>query len=269
MEAIILGAVQGLTEFLPVSSSGHLVIFEHVMGVRTPGAVFEVAVHVGTLAAIFIFFRREIFAIIKDVLLAMRRPARPQVLFARLPHCRTAALIIAGTIPTAVIGGFFKGTFEAMFDNLLLVGVALAITAAFVGVTVRARRRAKENGGVSFLDAVVIGADQGAAITPGISRSGATISAALLRGVAPKQAAAFSFLLGIPAMLAAAVIELPKLGGEVMPWSTVGAAVVTSAVVGYFSLKLVIRLVGGGKFHFFAVYCGLAAAFTIGWAVMG
>ncbi|MDH3976000.1 MAG: undecaprenyl-diphosphate phosphatase [Deltaproteobacteria bacterium] len=250
IEALILGLVQGLTEFLPISSSGHLVIAKSIMGgVREPGILFEVLLHLGTLLAVLLFFRKDIIKLVLSLTLAgnlsdgERKEGRKMVL-----------AVIAGTLPTVVIALLFKDIFEALFSSVKIVSLMLLITGLllFLSDMVRDRKREK----VSLKDALIIGIVQGAAIIPGISRSGSTIAAGLFMGINGEKAAKFSFLLSIPAILGAVVLHAKDISGlnngHMIPYL---AGVTAAAVSGFFSIKVLMKVVAGRRLKLFAFYC--------------
>ncbi|MCB2187418.1 MAG: undecaprenyl-diphosphate phosphatase [Deltaproteobacteria bacterium] len=258
-QALFLGLVQGLTEFLPVSSSGHLVLLQNLMGLQEPEMLFDVAVHAGTLAAVLLFFRRDI----GDMILGLIS-SRPEGQRGR----RLIWLVLAGSVPTAVIGLLFRHQFEALFSNILAVGCALLLTGFLLFFTARVKppRRNLERTGPGR--AALIGLAQGLAITPGISRSGATISTAIFLGVERPLAAHFSFLLSIPAILGALALQLKDLPPDGGPgWAVLVAGALTAAVSGYLALALLIRVVTQGRLFWFAPYCWLAGLLAIGWSL--
>ncbi|NOZ24017.1 MAG: undecaprenyl-diphosphatase UppP [Planctomycetes bacterium] len=250
LKTIFLAIVQGLTEFLPVSSSGHLVIFEHALHVKRPGLILEVALHLGTLLAIVVVYRREIWGIIRGFfVLIARRNWRENV------SGRFAVAIVVGSVPTAAIGLVFKAALERMFESLTVVGIALVVTALALGLTRYAKEKNRDAGDVGLLQAVLIGIAQGIAIIPGISRSGSTISCGLLFGVNRETAARYSFLLSIPAILGATVLEARDAAAQQMNWLPVILGAIVSFGVGYLALRLLLRFVKRGKLHLFAWYC--------------
>ena len=198
IEAIVLGVIQGLTEFLPVSSSGHLVLFQKIFDISEPALFFDTMLHVGTLVAVFVVLWKDIWAI-------LRKPIQPLTLY----------LIIA-TIPTVIFALVFRGPLEQAFETGQFLGVCFLLTSALlVMAELLAKRVAahglKQPGEMNWLDALVIGLMQAIAVIPGISRSGATLSGALSRGLNRDFAARFSFLLSIPAILGAVVFHLKDL----------------------------------------------------------
>ncbi len=273
VKAIILGVVQGLTEFLPVSSTGHLVLVKHLMGVTSPTeearVLWEVVLHLGTVLAVIAVLRREVWMVLAGF-------------FRGLAACRTglvqavreergfalALLVLVGSIPALLVGMGLQGFVEGLFGRPYVAAGALLVTGTFLFVT-RYARETRRDGRVGWLDALLIGLAQAVAICPGISRSGATISAGLFRGVDRAQAARFSFLLLIPAMAGAAVLEMPKLSEvptEALAPLLVGGAV--SAVVGLLAFVALIRVVKAGKLHYFSYYCWALGLLAMTWLLL-
>lgn len=254
LKALLLGLVQGLTEFLPVSSSGHLVLVNYLLKVDTGSIAFEVAVHLGTLLAVLIYFRNDLLMVIRDF-------------FAGGPGRRVGWMLIAGTIPTAIIGFAFKDTFEALFDAPRFAAAGLLITSVLLLIAERLQRGERELTGIRLLDALLVGLFQGMAIMPGISRSGSTISAALLTGMSRDAAARFSFLLSIPAILGAGLLEIGEFAA--MPHEMVVpslAGVLTSAVSGYIAIGLLMAVLRKGRLYYFSIYTavvGIIALLTL------
>ncbi len=276
LQAFILGIVQGLTEFLPISSSGHLVIGQHLFGLQHADLAFDVSVHVGTLGAVVVFFRRDILAILTA--LAHWRPSRPKAT-AAIPESnaeiRLAALILIGSIPTALIGLAMKRYEETLFASPLIAGVMLIITGCVLYLTRRPQISALADPGskrpmnaISVRDSLLIGIVQGLAVMPGISRSGATIATGLFAGLAPQAAARFSFLLSIPAVAGAALLVLADAftQGQIALAPCLAGGL-TALVVGYAALALLVYLIKQGKLFTFAPYCWIAgiAAIALGW----
>jgi undecaprenyl-diphosphatase len=263
LAAILLGIVQGLTEFLPVSSSAHLILARAFFGWEIPGAfalAFDVALHVGTLIAIIAFFRVDILEMIRAV---------PHVVSpgTRVP-ARLAQRIVIGTVPVVIVGLLFNDYIEHVLRTPLVAAWALTIGAAlmFVAERVGARRRGEEQ--VGWIDALLIGCAQASALIPGMSRSGSTIAMGMLLGLRREAAARFTFLLAIPAMLAAAAkealalrgMEVPPEGPQIM---VIG--VVVSAVVGYLTIKYFLRYLANHRLDVFAYYRWALAAATFIW----
>lgn len=248
-EAVILGLVQGLTEFLPISSSGHLVIFQHLLGISTPGLLFEVLTHCGTLIAV-------IGAFWQDVVDLLRRPWHKMVV-----------LLFLGMIPTGLMGILLEPVFRAAFESLVVVGLALLFTGLLLWWAGRAVPGRKDVATTSAWDALAIGFGQGLAIAPGLSRSGATIAFALLRGLERRTAARYSFLLSIPAILAATFWEAKDLWhghafSSPVPWSY-WLATAVAAVSGYLAIRFFLGLLQRGGLHYFSFYCWAAGVLVL------
>ncbi len=246
VEAIILGIVQGLTEFLPVSSSGHLALGEEFFGFRGEESIaFDVLVHVATLVAI-------LCVILRDIVRIVRRDRR------------VVALLVLGSVPAAIVGILLDKQMESIKTNLLLVGLFFLTTAAVLVVAKILERDRKEMTEMSFLDALVIGISQAVAILPGISRSGSTISTARALGISASSAFSFSFLLGAVAISGATVLKAKDIAslGDQIGFGVLSAAFVASLVSGIFALLVFRKMVVAGKLHFFAWYLvplGIAA----------
>jgi undecaprenyl-diphosphatase len=249
--AVLLGLVQGVSEFLPISSDGHLVIFETLLGVSEEqgGLSFVIAVHVGSLLALLIFYRARVLGLAHGLL---RRDA------AALGYVAKLAL---ATLPAVVVGLTLKDRVEQAFHTPWLAGAGLLLTGTFLITTKRTQPRAHAPA-PSAAQAVAIGFAQALAILPGVSRSGSTIALALALGVAPLAAAEFSFLLGIIAIVGAATLDLPELlaagGGEAAAPMAIGAA--AAALSGLAALALFVRLLASQRFHAFAYYCWVVGA---------
>jgi undecaprenyl-diphosphatase len=257
LEAIFLGVVQGLTEFLPVSSDGHLSAVEMLLpDFVQVGILFDVMVHVGTLVAVVVFFRR---ALGQDATgLFSRDPAR------RREAGRLAVLIVAATIPTGIVGLLLKRAVEETKRDPRFVGAMEIGTGLFLLLSFCARERGRDRDSTTVADAVLIGIVQGLAVLPGLSRSATTIAFALLVGLSRRWAVTFSFLLLIPAVLGASVLELGSawrerggsfFAGPDFAKYVVGA--VAAGIVGYFAIGWLIRAVVSRRLHWFAVYCFL------------
>jgi len=291
LQAFLLGVVQGLTEFLPVSSSGHLVLGKRLLRVSAEMPVtFEVVLHAGTLLATLVVFRRPVWEIVvflwRAVVPQGRRgegagthgdgaaAAGSRGPLGRLwsdPAGRLLVLLIVGTIPAAVVGVLFEDWIEGLFSNALLVGVALCAT----GVVLFATRWVQPRGeGVETLSAgkaVLVGVAQAAAITPGISRSGSTIATALLCGVGRETAARFSFLLSMPAIGGAIVLKLKDIAAAEaeVGWQPLAVGFFTSLVVGYIALRVLLAFVRRGRLHWFAYYCWAIGAAAVAACLFG
>jgi len=253
IKTIILGIIQGLTEWLPISSTGHLKLAEQFLDLKVP-ILFDVILHIGTLIVVLFFFRKDIKHIISA--------------FAKFDFKREDGklipLIIVGTIPTALIGLIFGEQIESTFQTALPIATAFIICGIILYST---KTRKEKTDSITYLTAIIIGIVQGIAIIPGISRSGATITAALLLGIKREKAFKFSFLLSIPAIIGALGLTLYTQFNELM---TVGlglteilVGVTVAMLVGYFALKILWKILLKEKFHFFAFYCWLLGVVLI------
>lgn len=264
-EALILGVVQGATEYLPVSSSGHLVIFQHLFGLEEPALLFDIVLHVATLLAVLWYYRRDIGSLIRETLLAIRALTQGEPWAAvqtDYPGFRLAWLIVLGTVPTVLIGVTLQDTFEALFGSLRTVGFMLCITGVILLLTRFGSKGTRNIEAMKPVDAVLIGLVQGLAITPGISRSGSTIAVALLLGIEKETAARYSFLLSVPSILGALVLKIGD-GGESIGLGATVVGFVAALVTGYFCLALLVQLVKRGKLVWFAPYCFAAGLFAL------
>lgn len=265
LTAATLGIVQGLTEFLPVSSSGHLVLGQHLLGFREPNLIFDIIVHTGTLVAVLIFVRREIIGLIRAFF--SLRWLNPKRAWYEDPDCRLLFMVAIGTVPTAIIGLLFKDFFTSLYASPRAVGTALIATGCILVLTRLFRPRNLDIDTVGPGRAAMVGLAQGLAIIPGISRSGSTITVGVLSGIKPNLAARFSFLLSVPAIIGALVLELLQADQQVTLAATPTAiGFFTAAISGYLALVWVMRLLVQGKFYLFAPYCwllGLTAIFFI------
>ena len=260
LSAIILGAVQGLTEFLPVSSSGHLVLLQKIFGISEPAMFFDTMVHAGTLLAVFVVLRRDIWAI-------LRRPVQPL----------TGWLILA-TVPAVVAALLLGDAIEHAFESGQFLGFCFLATAALLVTAELLSRRARFTRGLAkaedmrWLDAVVIGVLQAIAIAPGLSRSGATISGALFRKLDREFAARFSFLMSIPAILGAVVLQVKDMvAGDAAADAVNGsigvvpviAGSLSAAIVGFFAVKFMLKIIREKSLFGFAIYTAALGTLVI------
>ena len=248
IDILILAVVQGITEWLPISSFGHLAIVEEWLGLELP-LIFNVMLHVGTVFVVLAVFWRDIIKIAKALV----------SLDFGTDEGKLALFVAVGSVPTALIGFFFRDIFESFSHNLLAVGVALLIT----GFVLFISKMRKTNRGLSCLNSLLVGTAQGIAVAPGISRSGVTIATGLLRGVKKEIAFKYSFLLSVPAVIGATVMESKDLVSNNVDVLALFLGVIISAVVGYISLKFLQRVVMKEKFHLFAYYCWIVGLITI------
>lgn len=263
-EGVVLGIIQGLTEFLPVSSSGHLTIFQALLGMKDPDSnlTLSIILHSGTMLAVMLYFRADLL------------PYFSLKGWQSLPHRKIAGLIFAASVPTAIIGLGFKKTFETLFASPQIVCLALLVTAALLYLADRRSPGTTESGSqpagdlalaaLPLKSALIIGIAQGIAITPGISRSGSTIATAMLLGVAGPDAAKFSFLLMIPAVGGATLLEAKKLFKLGLPaeLDITGAVAggIFSFITGLFALGFLMYILREQKLRFFSYYLVIFAA---------
>jgi undecaprenyl-diphosphatase len=246
LEAFVLGVVQGATEFLPVSSSGHLVVGQTLLDVRVPGVVFEVAVHLATLVSVLVVYRGRVTSLVSGAIRG------------RSSSWRYLGLLVLATVPAAVIGLFFEDPVEVLFERPEVTGFALLITGALLWSTRRALARGDWMG-VGATVAVVMGLAQALALVPGISRSGTTVVAGLWMGVAAEDAAEFSFLMAVPAIAGAALLQVPELlQGMDGHWAwALGVGGIAAAVTGVAAIRAFVATLRRRSFHFFGLYCWL------------
>ena len=263
LQAILLGAVQGLAEFLPISSSGHLAILQNLFHIEADtGMLFDVLLHIGTLTAIFVVFWKDIaklilefFGIVADFI---RRFREPDLIVLSSAYRRFVLLIIVSTIPTAILGFIGRDFVEYASSTLLIPGIGLIITSILLFICDRIGDGRKGIKKITYLNAFEIGIAQGVATIPGISRSGATISACLMLGIKKETAVKYSFIMSIPAVLGAAVLELKDAAGASVTGGTVIAYItgmVVAAVVGYFAIRVMINVVRRKRYLYFSIYC--------------
>ncbi|WP_099468005.1 undecaprenyl-diphosphate phosphatase [Konateibacter massiliensis] len=280
-QAILMGIIQGVTEFLPVSSSGHLAIFKELFQIDLEtGMLFDVLLHLGTLAAVFVVYFKDIkrlviegFAILFDCICNIKifitnkihREDEPYREIVRNAYRKFVMLIIVSTIPTGIIGYAAKDLIETVSGILIVPGVCLIITGILLFIADRYNDGTKTPKHVSYNNAFIIGICQGIATLPGISRSGTTITACLISGFDKRFAVKYSFIMSIPAILGAVLLELKDVSsmtfrsGEIINYV---AGSVVAAVVGYICIKTMLVVVRKKKFKVFAVYCILAGILT-------
>ena len=258
LKAVFLGVVQGIAEFLPISSSGHLVISGAILDaingtggtdLDDGGIKLNVALHVGTLFSILAIYRRDLVALLSDV--------------------KLMTAIVVATIPIVIVGFTFKDQLQAAFDSPLMAGCGLLVTACVLAAGHRLENGDLELDQFSYRRALIVGVFQAVAIIPGISRSGSTISGGMISGLKRDAAAKFSFLIAIPAISGAAVLELKDLfdpsQSDSTSFAALGLGALTAFAVGVLSLNLLLRLVSQGRLHWFVVYCACAGVTTITW----
>jgi len=265
-EGILLGIIQGLTEFLPVSSSGHLVIAQSLIkGFHQQGVLFDVMLHFGTLLAVLFFLRKDICGILESLLPKQwitNHGNFDETLIA--DRRKTALLIITGTVFTGVIGILFKDQVHRLFESVEIAAAMLLVTGLFLFLADKIKDAVRVEGDMNITDAIIIGIVQGMALIPGISRSGSTIAFGMFRKINGETAARFSFLLSIPAILGATLVELGYMqsvsSGDLMVYA---AGMITSALTGFLALKFLFFIIKKRRLGIFAYYCWLLGIITL------
>ena len=262
LDVTVLSVLQGVAEFLPISSSGHLVIGQSVLGINAPGMRLDIFLHVGTVLSIFAYYRRPVGRLLAGLVFAAPDRRRESWMY--------AAKIVASALPAVVVYGLFKHQIEELFENAKMVGALLMFTGA---VLMGTRFLPRGNREVNFLRAILMGVGQSIALLPGVSRSGMTLASARGGRVAPEAAAEFSFLMSTPLILGAAFLEaLKAFGGSTTEaasavpepsWGLVAYGAVVAAVTGYFSLAWLVKVLKGRWFWAFGPYCIVAGLLTL------
>lgn len=263
IEGIVLGVVQGLTEFLPISSSGHLAILSQLFGIQEGNLFYSIMLHFSTLIAVIIYFRKDIIRLFFALYSLVKKiAARKQLKFDL--YERLVLLIIAGTIPTVIIGLGFGDLFEFLYTDLKFVGYALILTGILLLFSEKIGKRSLDLSKVSYPKAMIIGVFQGLAIAPGISRSGSTIVGALFVGLNREEAARFSFLLSIPAIFGATLLEVFSIdSANVAIDASLIAGMLCAFTAGIFSIGILMNLIKKGKLYYFSIYVFILGLFTI------
>ncbi|MDF2838712.1 MAG: UDP-diphosphatase [Evtepia sp.] len=273
--SVILGLVQGVAEFLPISSSGHLSLMQNLMGMASVAKTdifFEVLLHFGTLIAVFIVYFRDIVDMVKDFFSVLTNlfSGQRQEQIRPTANSRMVLMLIVATLPLILILPI-KDSVESLYGNTVFVGCALLVTGFFLFFSDRIQRGKKTSRTATMLDAAIVGLGQAIAVVPGLSRSGTTISLGMMRGFDRKFAVRFSFLLSIPAVLGANILEVGDavragIDLKLIPIYLVGMLV--SAIFGFFAIKLVNLLAQKGKFGKFAYYCWTIGLIAIVWSLI-
>jgi undecaprenyl-diphosphatase len=251
LQAIVLGIIQGLTEFLPISSSAHLRIFPELFGWGDPGAAFTAVIQIGTELAVLIYFRHDIWRIGKAWVLSLFKPEYRGQLDARMGW-----FVIIGSLPIVVLGVLLKDIIEQDFRNLWVVGTTLIVLGVVLGVADRVSSDDREIRQITLKDSVLMGAAQALALIPGVSRSGATISMGRFLGFQREAATRFAFLLAIPAVVGAGLFELKEIpgGDNTYGWGPTIVATVVSFVIGYAAIAWLLRYVTTHSYTPFVIY---------------
>lgn len=270
VRALVLGVLQGATEFLPVSSSGHLVLVPWLLGWESPGIAFDAVVHWGTALAVIVYFWEDWVSLVGAALRSLRDIGSPRGNpgpdAAELSRRSLAWLIVLGTVPGVLAGYFLEDFFERMFGRPIVAAAFLLVTAALLAVSERIGRRERELRELGWVDVLVVGIGQALAIFPGISRSGSTIAAGLVQGMKREPAARFSFLLATPIILGAGllkVVELGRMGGLLTQAPILIAGFVAAAVVGFGCIHFLLQYLQRRRLYPFAVYCALVGIFSL------
>lgn len=273
-EAIVLGLVQGLAEFLPISSSGHLALLQYFFGIEGESVVtFAVLLHIGTLVSVFIVYWKDILELILELGATIKDVFTGKGLRVNAnPTRRLGFMIIVATIPTGIIGIVGNDLFTSMYSSLLAIGLGLLFTGTILVVAERfgsGRKNVKE---MKFLDALAVGIMQGVAICPGVSRSGSTLVGGLSTGLNREFAVKFAFLISIPSILGSAVLEVPAMfeqGTDMALILPIIAGVIVSAVSGLIAIKAMIKLVTGKRLYYFSIYTWILGTAVILYSFFG
>ena len=249
-ESLLLGFIQGATEFLPVSSSGHLVIAQSLLEIDIAGVAFEVAVHVATLVSILLVYRTRVIDLVRGAIAGEREAFEYM------------GLIVVATIPAGLLGILAKDRIEALFDNPFAPGVALLVTGVILWTSKAAQNRGDATR-QTWMAALLIGVAQAFALVPGISRSGSTVVAAMWLGLEAREAAAFSFLMAVPAIGGAAVLQIPDMTSTGITGLSTGvllAGAAVAGITGVLAIRTFVAMLARKSFHFFAPYCWAVGA---------
>jgi undecaprenyl-diphosphatase len=268
IQAIILGIAQGLTEFIPVSSSAHLALIPWFMGWGPSGLLFDTMLHWGTLLAVALVFWRDFLALIRAWFGSIARRSLAD------PDARLAWFIIVGSVPAVVLGFLFQDFVEALFADAQMVGLFLLITAIILAVSeliAGRRQQPRTLEQMNWLDSILIGLAQALALAPGISRSGSTIAMGLGRGIRRDLAARFSFLLGTPIILGAGLLQLVEVLSSdasefTSQWIPIVAGFVAAAIAGLIAINFLLRYLRNHTLYLFSIYCTVLGLATIAWS---
>ncbi|MGP1442310.1 MAG: undecaprenyl-diphosphate phosphatase [Anaerovoracaceae bacterium] len=275
IESMILGLVQGLAEFLPISSSGHLAVLQHMFGVDTDNVLmFTVMLHFGTLISIFFAYRHDIWDLLKELFALIKDIVTGQgIQMNKNETRRLGIMIVIATIPTAIIGLLFNDLFESFYSNITFIGVSLIITGT--GLFFAENKGGGDKGvmEMSIFNALLIGVCQAIAICPGISRSGATMIGGLASRFERAHAVRFAFLISIPSVLGAFLMELSTVfkhaaDGSGISLGIVLAGITVAAISGYFAIKIMIKAVTDKKLIYFSFYTWIVGALLVGYSIL-
>lgn len=258
-EAIVLGLVQGLSEFLPISSSGHLALLQYFFGIEGENVLaFAVLLHIGTLVSLFIVYWKDLFALIYELFMVFKDIFTGKGLRINAnPTRRLGFMILVATIPTSLMGLLLNDLFSAMYLSLTVIGVGLLITGVILWIAERLGANRKGVKEMKFRNALLVGICQGIAICPGISRSGSTLFGGLISGLDRAFAVKFAFLISVPTILGSAILEAPKAfkeGFQMDIFLPVLVGVIVAAISGFVAIKTMIKVVSGKKLYYFSFY---------------
>ena len=272
LQALILGIVQGLGEFLPISSSGHLAVIQYFFGIEGESVLlFAVMLHLGTLISVFIIYWHDIVKLVKELIAVIKDIFTGKGL--RINHNpvrRLGFMIIVATIPTALIGLLFNDIFAGLYLSLMAVGIGFLVTGTILFIAEKMGKNEKKVWGMKFRHAVFIGIMQGIAICPGVSRSGSTLFGGLMSGLDRNFALRFAFLISIPSILGSVILEFPPAISAGLPagmWGPVILGTVVSAISGFIAIKAMLKIVAGKRLTVFSWYTWVLGAAVLGYAI--
>ena len=262
LQAIIIGLVQGLTEFLPVSSSAHLIFTQQALGLSDVGLAFDVLLHVGTLVAVVAYFFQDIINMIKGFFLSLidLKDGKFMEEVRRDPYKKLAWLTIIATIPVGIVGVLFNDLVESLFTGITVPAFFLLITGCLLYVSQRMNSGRIDLSNITLKEALLMGCGQALAVMPGLSRSGTTIAAGLFSGLDKEFAAKFSFILSIPAILGAGVFQLKDLSGGNVEIEACIAGFIVAVISGYLAISVLLKLIREKSLDIFAYYCWIVGA---------
>lgn len=272
LQALILGIVQGLGEFLPISSSGHLAVIQYFFGIEGESVLlFAVMLHLGTLISVFIIYWHDIVKLVKELIAVIKDIFTGKGL--RINHNpvrRLGFMIIVATIPTALIGLFLNDVFAGLYLSLMAVGIGFLVTGTILFIAEKMGKNEKKVWGMKFRHAVFIGIMQGIAICPGVSRSGSTLFGGLMSGLDRNFALRFAFLISIPSILGSVILEFPPAISAGLPegiWGPVIVGTVVSAISGFIAIKAMLKIVAGKRLTVFSWYTWVLGAAVLSYAI--
>lgn len=273
LQAIILGLVQGLAEFLPISSSGHLALLQYFFGIEADSVlIFTVLLHVGTLVSVFIIYWKDIVELVIELFRTLKDLFTGKGLrINSSPTRRLGFMIIVASIPTAVIGLLFEDYFKSMYTSIISISIGLIFTGIILIVAEKVGKGKLDITNMKWRHAVFVGIMQGIAICPGVSRSGSTLFGSLISGLNRELAVKYAFLISIPSILGSVILEAPDAFAEGVDPAMIGpiiAGVIVAAVSGIIAIKTMIRVVSGKKLFGFTIYVWLVAAVVLGYVLI-